>query len=722
MLARDEWRVRHVDYDNAPYGRATHLPAPYRWWLATVAWLDHLIGGRPMPLAVEHAALWADPLVHGLLLVVATGFVAWRFGMLSAAVLASSLVGLFPFAAGFLPGAPDSAGLVRACALGSMLLLLASVMSPPMNNAERPGRAGFVVAGVLGGLGLWMDPSGTAIVLVGVLLGGLLVAAAAAPANENSPAWRAWALGGAAICGLAGLVEFSPDDAAWQRLFIYPLLGLGWIGAGELLARAVTWRRRSVIALAAVLDAGAAVLAVKSESWGPMLADPLAQRLTGLSDSAMAPNTGAWISRDGFNGQVWATLLPVLLLPLGGALLRARRREAIVARSFMLALGPALVALVFAGAQLQWWNTFGAALLPVLVVATGLLATQADGTARRWIWIGAVAVTLLPGAMQLSPNRQGAADRPLTESEATALMERDLAHWLASRTGYRRAVVFAAPDVTASLCYHGGLRGLWALSWENQGGLTAATRIASATNREEAFALLQQREVSFIVVPSWDSFLDQYAMLGRGTPGAAESLEKSFAGSLHGWDLPPWLRPAPYYLPPTAGFENQSVTVFEVVDEQGPAEQAGRLAEYFIDTGRMEQASDYRANLRRFPTDAGALAALALVEAARGDADGFSKALATLSAGLERRSDRNLSWDRRISVAAVLAQGKQLDRAREQMKRCVADVDAARLRSLSPSALIRFHAMARLFQLEIVDPQLRQLIIDLVPPKLRSRL
>ena len=33
MLARHEWRVRHVDYDNAPFGRDILTPSPYRWWL-----------------------------------------------------------------------------------------------------------------------------------------------------------------------------------------------------------------------------------------------------------------------------------------------------------------------------------------------------------------------------------------------------------------------------------------------------------------------------------------------------------------------------------------------------------------------------------------------------------------------------------------------------------------------------------------------------------------
>src|SRR4051812_46384220 len=53
MLAEKEWRVRHVSYDNAPFGREVRTPSAYRWWLGLVAWCDHSVSGRPLGLAVE---------------------------------------------------------------------------------------------------------------------------------------------------------------------------------------------------------------------------------------------------------------------------------------------------------------------------------------------------------------------------------------------------------------------------------------------------------------------------------------------------------------------------------------------------------------------------------------------------------------------------------------------------------------------------------------------
>ena len=37
MIATGEWRIRRVDYDNAPDGREVHWAAPFHWWLAGLA-------------------------------------------------------------------------------------------------------------------------------------------------------------------------------------------------------------------------------------------------------------------------------------------------------------------------------------------------------------------------------------------------------------------------------------------------------------------------------------------------------------------------------------------------------------------------------------------------------------------------------------------------------------------------------------------------------------
>jgi len=53
MLNRGEARVRHIDYENAPFGRTVLTPSPYRWWLGFLAWCEHLATGAPLSTLVE---------------------------------------------------------------------------------------------------------------------------------------------------------------------------------------------------------------------------------------------------------------------------------------------------------------------------------------------------------------------------------------------------------------------------------------------------------------------------------------------------------------------------------------------------------------------------------------------------------------------------------------------------------------------------------------------
>ena len=114
----------------------------------------------------------------------------------------------------------------------------------------------------------------------------------------------------------------------------------------------------------------------------------------------------------------------------------------------------------------------------------------------------------------------------------------------------------------------------------------------------------------------------------------------------------------PYQIPVGGGFEGQSVLVFEVVDEQSPTVAAGRLAEYLVEIGELDRASAFAETLRRFPGDVGALVARAQIQAARNDGAGFTQTLSALQVRLAAGADRFLPWDRRLSLAIVLAKGK----------------------------------------------------------------
>lgn len=750
MFARGEWRVRHSDYDNAPAGRAVHHASPYRWWLGTVAWVDHRISGRPIGMSIERAAAVAEPILHGLFLIVATAFVAWRFGPFAASLVSVGLAGVFPFAAGFLPGIPDDHGLARLGVLAGVLALLAGVSStaagtkPAQSPRTSPAaRSWFCVAGVLGGLGMWVSVSIGVPVIAGISLGGLLAAgiarqqSKAAPDQAIAPApWRTWGLSGGATVMAAFLVEYPPAELlSWRLESVHPLYAVAWIGAAELLARltnwiqlgrrASGWRDAGAIVLGILAVAGVPVVMMLTDGHGFLTRDLLSSRLTNQPGGAVAANLWGWLVRDGFSARVVASLLPLLaLVPASWSL--CRKTTPLATRvSLAIAVAPVLITLGFAGLQLGWWSSLGALLLALLVAAA---SERPMRRSLQWVWSATVAAFLIPGAMQLlpAPSMQNGdklasheTELVIERDEAEFLVERDLAHWLAKQAGEEESpVVYAPPVVTTTLCFYGGLRGIGTFSPDNREGLGATITIAAVTTIREAQVLLESRQVRYIVVPSWDPFFDDYARLYLAK--SFSNWESVFIPSLRQWNLPAWLRPLPYRIPKIPGFEKQSVQVFEVVDEQNPAVAMSRLAECLIEIGEMEKAAAAGEALRRYPWDVGALAARTMVAFERRDQAGLGQALESLHARLSSGADRFLPWDRRVSLAIVLARAKRADLARKQVERCLADLDAKKLRSLSTGSL---HVLLRLcndFDLEIADRALRQLALSLLPPELRQ--
>jgi len=253
------------------------------------------------------------------------------------------------------------------------------------------------------------------------------------------------------------------------------------------------------------------------------------------------------------------------------------------------------------------------------------------------------------------------------------------------------------------------------MDWENRDGIQASVRIVSATTPDEALGLINRHGVAFIVIPSWDSQLDSFARLGLG------QLQGSLIEGLHHWAVPPWLRPVPYPLPVIGGFEGQSVFVLEVTDEQDDATLMSRMAEFFVEMGNMDLAAAAEHALRRFPSDLGATVARAQVQAARAETATFGRTVESLLPRLSGEAERALAWDRRVALAVVLAQGQHLDRSRSEIRRCVDDVDEARLRSLPTGSLYHLQVLMRAFGMRIADPRLQRFASDLLPPDLRSR-
>ena len=749
MFTTGQWRVRHVVYDNAPAGREIYSASIYRWWLGLLSWIDHAISGRPIGASVERAALYADPMLQLGLIVSIAIFVRRYFGGFAAGLLSVGIAALFPLAGAFLPGQPDDHTLSIICGLWSVLPLVVGIRylhtrgeigaraagEAPLQAGDGQARRCFFVGGAIGGVGLWIGVANELPLLIGLGLGGILAAvvarrmtkASAVPGGVDAP-WREWALGGAIATLVTSLVDYFPSHLGGLQLrSVHPLHGLAWLGGGELLlivsacaqGRRPGWNRRTITrvtlaTVALVPVAGRIAWLAKGELFA---ADALATRLSSVPYTAMASNLWSLIYRDGFTLTLVATCLPLLLVGLAVWQLMRAESAADLRVAIVVGLGPVAVALAFACFQLRWWSIFDVLLLATVAVGVarprGMVGTQP----LRWLWSGCVGLALIPGLIISVQSTIAGMSTTVSATEVESLIERDLAHWLANRVGGGRAIVLAPPNLTTSFYFHGGLRGLGTADIENKDGFNAAVRIASATSPDEAQALVRRREVTHVVMPSWDSMLDEYAHLG------ANQTENSLIGLLHQWQPPRWLRAIPYQLPNIPGFEGRSVAIFEVVDVQENAVALSHLAEYFIETGEIAQAASVSQALERlFPEDFGAMVARAQVDAARRDTGTFAKAVDELSAYLVRGDDPGLPWERRVSLAIVLAEGKRFELAKQQVRRCLAEIDEPQLRSLTTVSLYRFLLLTKVLGEEIKDAGLRELARGLLPVEMRERL
>ncbi|MDQ5979448.1 MAG: hypothetical protein QG602_2422 [Verrucomicrobiota bacterium] len=699
MAATNSWTVARADYDNAPEGRAVHGPAPYRWWLRLVALAEP---GAPGP-AVERAALHADPALLLLLAIGAGLFTAWRFGAVAGGFLALGLSALFSHAQLFTPGRPDTHGLFLAANLVGLLLLLAAW--------QRPSRIGLFLAGAAGGLGCWLDAGSQLAVLGAVLTGGLVALrfSPRPPAVESAPLpWRAWALGGG-IVGLTGWwLEGRPGGISGAGLDAnHPLLVPVWFGLAEILLRVQRrpWREAQTGERLALIAGGLAVLLPLA--W-------LFHRGTGGAefgpdhpDLAGRGGLFAWVRADRLSLGLTAALLPLLLIP---AALRLMRGDAARRPVILFAVGSAGVCLLLVFWSLRWWG-----LLDVMLL--GLLAATAAATLGGFAaigWRSGLGLLLLPALIAAWP--RPVADEELAPAEARALVERDLAQWLAARSE-PGTIAFAPPALSASLSYYGGLRVVASPYPGNNEGLALAARIAGTASTDEAQALIQQRGIQYVVLPSWDDALDRLAQAGSATP------ERSLIVLLRQWLPPRWLRPVAYQLPVIPGLETDTLAVFEVVEPQENAIALSRLAEYFVDTGRLELAAAVGDSLEQsFAADAGAMIARAKVALARKENRTLARIMPELLPAIADGRDEDLPWERRANLAIVLAQTKHPELARAQVEFCLGEADTERLRALGPIGLYRLLTLARAFRVEFSDPALRTTALALLPVEFQAQL
>ncbi len=751
-LAGGPWRVHHVDYDNAPEGRAAHWASAFRWWLGLLAWVDHRVSGQPLGLAAERAALWANPLLLGLVLLAAVPLAARRFGAPAATLLAFGLAVAFPFNLYFAADYPDHHGILEACGMLTVLCLLAGgagVTQTGAGNADglapaeraaqawlpkpRAARGWFIASAVAGGIGLWVSTASEVPVLVGVGLGAVWsgwLAGDAAPVGlwRRDPAlWRLWGVTGCAMSLAAYAVEYFPSHLGFRLEVNHPLYALAWLGGGELLcrffrmrgARGFVFNRRDVRAalLAAAAVAALPVVILLTEDRTFLVANRFVW-LLGTRYIAEGQSLARYFFRISSGLLALGQSLPLLLIVPPALLLARRSVPRIWKAQLALALAPALLFLLLTVREIRWWGLAYGLLFAALAIF--LAALERGAAARRSVrlWALGCGLLLLPGAVSLVETAARGVE--LGPEDIHRLAERDVAHWLRLRVGREAAVVASTPATTNHLIYYGSFRGLGTLYWENTEGFQRAAAIFAAPSPDEAYALVRRYGVTHIVLLSWDDFAEDFVRFYREVPPGQPAPQDAFIlGLLHGRGVPPWLRLIPYRLPEQGVLKGQSVLVFEVTPPQSPAAAAVYLTDYLLEMNRMDLAARMEPALAAHPESLSAQAMLAYLQGKAGDADRFSATVGRILTSLSPAEA--LPLEDRIRLAVVLQVAGRTELADENVRHAVAGIDERALRRLTPGSLQDLLALTEELGVAIPDPRLRRLAAELVPPMLRPK-
>lgn len=715
IRATGDWRIREVDYDNAPNGRTVQSPSAARWWLAAVT---PLLGDSETPgAAVADASLKSEPLLHVVLVIAVSVFVTWQWGVLAGAV-ASVLVGLgYPVVGAFQAGAPSARGLVTLAMATASLSFLAGLR-------DRSAKRCWIIAGVALGTAVWISPTHGYSLTLALFIAGLAANKFAKRSAADDGLLRSpWLLWGASS-GLTALALFAIDflgtEITWaeNRLHqIHPLhgvslAGLGWLGA--LIQRGGWNRPRPIQGVVALLIAGSLVgMMVVKKDPGFTAGRLGSDLLTHLPDTVSASSFAEWVNAQESNSAPAAIFLPFALIgfavwQLLQGKLSAEIRGTLLA-AVIITIGMAALGL----SNLSWWA-------PVFCGLAGLAALSATAlkTGRAQAGLAAaVVVTAGIGWADLGPRISEAAEPTLTVSDVRSLAERDLAHWLSLRDEEYRSVVLSPPDVTPALYFYGGVPGLGSPYAENQDGFIAAVRIASASSPDESLALATQREISHIVIPSWDPFLYEYAQLGAAQP------EHSMMAMLDQWLAPRWMRPVQHQMPEADVFEDYSSVIFQVTETQDNASALSRLGEYFAETGRRQFAAAIAVTLQEsFPSDLSGLVAQAQIAVTQGNLAVFNEALTAIIPYVEEERDGDLEFDRRVSLANALMLGREAEYAREQVGYSMDEMDDYLLTTVTAPNLYRFMLLASSFDEPFPEPELEALARQLLPAEMRAEL
>jgi len=716
QVARGDLRVRHVDYDHAPTGRDVHWASLLRWWLAGLAAVDAVVTGQPIGAALERAALWSGPVMLAIALPLLFLLVRRTVSPAAAALVPVAVMAYHPFAIDFLAGRADHHGLANLAALAAVLgFALGDRLRQP---------SWYQVSAVAAGLGVGLS----AVTLVPILIGlglGLLASGVAFRRAPVVPPWlespqqvRRWARTGALVCLAAYGIETLPGPFPLRLEVNHPWYALAWWGAGEGLAFLLSSLRSLPSTHAQKLRAAAGMLVLVSL--------PVTLALTQADTYKVADAFLLALHREhiaefqpllrvagtqGLSLGLLGLVLPLAtwLMPL--ALLRRSGVAADQRASLVLLAGPAILTVLLGWVQVRWLGLAFATGLPLLLVG----GTALPNHRRPWVSLALVAL-LLPG-LAAAVQRTLHADDVAVE-DLRRLAERDLAHWLRLRAGSAPVVVAAPPGLTTRLIYHGSLRGLGTLYWENDDGLRRLADFYAARSDDEAWQIARDTGLTHVVFASWDVFEIPLIHLRRGEAGRTTLPDDAFLVRLLQAPVPPpWLQALPFPLPQHPALQGAELRVWQVVAPVSPARAANAAVRAALENGRADLAAKLAPQLAAHAPEIAGLLGQATLAATARDERAFVPVLRALQSKLDQAG--TLSLGERLQLVSVLALGREFETAREHLRLALAASTDADVRRLSMGQLADLLSLCDALAPYDLRPDLRELTRTLLPPARR---
>lgn len=530
-IARGEdWRVRFTPADNTPFGREVHWSQGISWLLVLLGKIRQAASGGDLRTALADAAVWLNPLLHGLL-ILSLGLAFLR----RAGVIPAGLLALYLAAAGNLGfafhalrpdhqslqiifGAWTAAGLLLGGAgqLGvadGRIAWFKPLEAPDFSSA----RSWFLVSGVAAGLGLWVSAAVQGVLLLLIFAAGLVLTA-----RQPSTLWRWWGRAAGLTSLLCYLLEYFPHHLALHLEVNGPWYSLTVLAMGEALGRR---RHRWLLTASAALLPLAIVFG--PPAWHA-LRDPHMFRLHQHIEEflslprAAGPGWPAKYLRD-------FGLLPLFFLV---ALWRWRASAAIVL-AFALALGTLALGLM----QIRWLGL--AELMNILLAIVAGLAVWPVLPRRPWLPAALVIVLLLQPFIfiagfvcDIRPILAGAVVPrefiyPLM-AKRIALAFRDLAG-----PGAR---VLASPSIAPALRYFADASVVSSLYWENRDGVNAGLAFLTDEGDATALRLARERGLSYILLLPEKQMPEELRAIA-GLDPSRKILYERLAGGLN---PPPW--------------------------------------------------------------------------------------------------------------------------------------------------------------------------------------